>query len=449
MTASVHQPDTTSNRHPLSCSQELWCAGHQLGAFGSRFIMAEALRIAGRIDVAALQGALDDLVVRHEILRTVVVRDADPPYQVVHPPSPVPLEVRDLPVAAGDGRDRAAEELLTEAELSTLDVTELPLLRAVLTRFDAIDSVLSMTTHHTSGDGWSMQLIKRDLAAFYRARTTGQPAHLPEALPYREYAAWQQSHFADGPSPVEDYWRRKLSGAQIFALPTDRPVPATHRSPYRAHNYVVGADVMERVYAVAAATRSSPFIVMLAAFNVLAHEITGTFDPVVNTLTAGRSQRAFGHTVGPFLDFAALRTGLAGARSFRDVLARTRRTCVEAFSHEIPINFVERDIPELMARLREPRNCDFIFGFFRPLFDRGQTQIADGTYAVRQREQKSPDIPGGATWTMGVIDSGEALGKVQFNPDEFDEGTIVGWATGYRRILIRALDNPDQDWMSL
>src|SRR5439155_11474666 len=137
------------------------------------------------------------------------------------------------------------------------------------------------------------------------------------------------------------YWRAQLSGARIFALPTDRPIPDVHGSPYTARSYVLDAELMARTSTVAAATRSSAFIVLLAAFNVLAHRISGTTDPVINTLTAGREQREFHHTVGPFLNFLALRTDLGACDSLRDVVARTRRTCLQAYSHEIPIQHIE------------------------------------------------------------------------------------------------------------
>ena len=103
-----------------------------------------------------LQGALDDVVARHELLRTLVVRDADPPYQMVFPPCQVPLEVRDLPPVTGKSRDMVVQELIVEAEAGTISAREVPLLRALLCRFDDRDSVLFLTVHHSVSDGWSV-----------------------------------------------------------------------------------------------------------------------------------------------------------------------------------------------------------------------------------------------------------------------------------------------------
>src|ERR1700678_3436173 len=173
--------------------------------------MFRPLRVTGPVDLAVLQGALDDVVARHELLRTIVVRDADPPYQLVCPPCPVPLEVMDLPpVTAGKSRDLVARELIAEGLKGKVSAREVPMVRALLCRFDDRDSVLFLTVHHSVSDGWSMQVIVRDLGTFYAARSAGTPAALPPVRQYREYAQWQRDRAAD---PAEDggpeNWRGK------------------------------------------------------------------------------------------------------------------------------------------------------------------------------------------------------------------------------------------------
>jgi hypothetical protein len=434
-----------TDRFPLSYTQEMWLAWPN--SFHSRFVLAEALRITGRIDVAALQGALDDLVRRHAILRTIVVLDDGAPYQLVHPPTPASLEVRDL--APDADREHVAVQLLAEAELSSVDVHRLPLLRARLTRFDDRDAVFTLVTHHTAADGWSLELLKRDLAACYAARVAGTAPELPQIRDFGEYAAWQREHAASpAGAAADDYWREHLDGAQIFALPTDRPV-STAGGEYRAHCHVVGADTMRRLAELGTTTRSSTFMVLMAVVNVLAHRISGTSDPAVCAMSAGRGQRAYRDTVGPFLDFLVLRTDLGDCTTFRDVLARTRRTCIGAASHEVPMNRIEQLVPELMSPLQNSRNCDFTFGFSRPLVGSAEIRIADGCEPIRQPDQESTGAPGGAIWTLGVVASGDALGKLQYNPDEFDDSTVAGWVTEFERLLGRAVEAPDVEWKTL
>src|ERR1700724_3215842 len=115
--------------------------------------------VTGDVHLAVLQGALDDVVARHELLRTLVVRDADPPYQIVRPPCAVPLKGRDLPPDTSTSRDMIAQELIVEAEAGAINAREVPLIRAELCRFDDRDSVLFLTVHHSVSDAWSLQVI--------------------------------------------------------------------------------------------------------------------------------------------------------------------------------------------------------------------------------------------------------------------------------------------------
>src|SRR4029077_7995724 len=150
MTESSPAADQQRQRYPLSFTQDWFIGldqGDDGGTFGRRFILVCPTRITGHVDLAVLQGALDDVVARHELLRTVVVRDADPPYQEIYPPCQVPLEVKDLPPVTGKSRDMVIQELGYQTD--TINAREVPLLRARLCRFAVEDSVLFVTVHHS------------------------------------------------------------------------------------------------------------------------------------------------------------------------------------------------------------------------------------------------------------------------------------------------------------
>jgi condensation enzyme len=440
--------------HPLSSQQQLWL--HQPGAFGPGFFVLKALRITGPLDVAALQGALDDVVARHEMLRTIVVLDADPPRQEVHPPAPAWLTVRDRQPVDGQSREDFVEDLIEEGEAEGVPVDQLPLLHATLTRFDDRDSALILRSHHTACDAWSIQVLARDLAAHYAARTGARPLALPEPHQYSEYVQWQlASTVGENAEENMAYWRRQLDGAEIFTLPTDRPVRQEHVLPYATYDEPIPIDVTAAVAQLGRSMRASSLVVMLSAFNVMAHRIRGTLDPVINTIIHGRNQRQFRDTVGPFLNFLALRTDLAACTSFHDVLLRTRSTCLDAYDHEVPIRNIELSIPSLMAPLAEPRNCDFIFGMIEPVF-RGQAErgsnpflMSEDARSVLSTRRKSEQMPGGAAWNMGVLQSGAILGGVQYSPEEFDEETVAAWVKDYVRIVTAAVAEPDRAWRSL
>jgi hypothetical protein len=456
MTESSLALDQESKRYPLSFTQEWFCSldqGDAAGAFGSRFLMVCPIRITGPVDLAVLQGALDDVVARHELLRTLVVRDADPPYQLVRPPCPVPLEVRDLPPVTGKSRDMAAQELIVEAEAGSMSAREVPMLRARLCRFDDRDSVLFLTVHHSVSDLWSVQVIIRDLGAFYAARSTGIPAKLPAVRQYREYSEWQKAAAA---SPAEDgaprYWLEKLRGAREFTVPTARPHPEFYSRPYSLHTYPIDADVMATASALATAARGSLFMVTLSAVYVLAHQITGATDLAVRAFTAGRNELQFQETMGLFLNLVPFRIDLSGCATFRDILACTKETCIDAYAHELPVNVIEQMIPEFITSREDPRMTQFCLADFQSQFGDLTIPIAEGAREIHERvlqEAEHSDIPTGVVWNLELMPTGVLAGGVLFNLDELDESTVAGWAADYRRILTGAVCAPDQDWRTL
>jgi hypothetical protein len=450
MIETSQQPADTSSRFPLSHPQKFWCERAAVGALGPRFIVTKGFRITGHVDVDALQGALNDVVERHELLRTIMVYDVDPPYQQVYPPCPVPLEVRDLAPEADRSRDQRAEDLLSEAEAGSLDVHQLPLLRFVLGRFDDNDSVLTMMSHHMACDGWSLHLIVRDLAAFYAARVTGTEPELPPVVQYREFASWQRERL-EGPDSdtALQYWRDKLAGGGIWAMPAERPVRKVHSRPYSELHFTIDASVITQLGELAKRMRCSTFMIVLATFDVFAHKLTGTTDPMIDSIIHGRSQPEFNNTVGSFLNLLPLRTALDECVSFRDVVLHNRLVCLEAFSHELPLQYIEQAVPTISAPLDDPGNSDFTFGFFQSPFDQKGFQLADGMVEIRKTGRSAPQNPGGVALSMSVRSSGELFGVLEYNLDEFDLSTVTDWIAEFRRLVKAAVTEPDRPWREL
>ena len=449
--------DQESTQYPLSFTQEWFITldqGDDGGTFGSRFMIVSALRVTGHVDLAVLQDALNDVVARHELLRTLVVRDADPPYQMVLPPCQVPLEVRDLPPITGKSRDIVVQELFLEAEAGSISARQVPLMKVALCRFDDLDSVLLLTVHHSVSDGWSVQVILRDLGACYAARRTGVPAVLPPMRQYREYAAWQR---ANATSTAEDgapaYWRHKLDGAREFTMPNDHGHPDSYSRPYSMHVHNIESEVMNAASALATATRSTLFTVMLSAFYILAHELTGTTDLAIRAFTAGRNELEFQNTMGLFLNCVPFRTDIADCTSFRDVVMATRETFIDAMAYELPVNVIEQAFPDFTKSREDLRTSQFIIANQqRQLGDEVIFPIAEGARAESDRMLQGSevhDIPSGTVWNLDVRPSGELNGDVLFNLDEFDESTVAGWAAGLRRILAGGVREPDRDWRLL
>lgn len=442
---------------PLSYNQEFVCLfdhGDGSGPFSPRYHIVHGWRLRGRVDVDALQGALDDLVERHEALRTLLVRTGDGLRQEVHPACPPRLEVRDLSGTAPQERRGRVEELLNEVEATTLDARELPHLRAVLGRFDSEDSLLVLVVHHTLTDGWSVRLIIRELATLYALRRGHALPGLPEAPQYREHTLREREETVEAArTAARERWRTMLEGAHITAIPTDRPRSAGLAPRTSVYRFAFDEDLVRPLLRTAKATRSTPFMVLLTAYKVLVHRRTGATDVVVPTFTPGRGTERAAQTVGPFFNFLPLRTGIAGCRTFRDVVARVRAACVEAYAYEIPSVQIFAQAPRLMLPALEDRAAPVVFQVFPFPFVLDREVVGDLEYSevVERRRSQSPgsDVPDGALWTLNVLETGKLFGSVQFRDNLFDESTISGMVAEFHRILRGGVDDPDAPVESL
>jgi len=455
MTDTTVAHDQESKRYPLSFTQEWFVTmdkGDAGGPFSPRYLLASVLRITGPVDLAVLQGALDDVVARHELLRTVVVRDADPPYQQVFPPCQVPLEVRDLPPVAGESRDMVVQELIVEAEAGTISAREVPLLRALLGRFDDRDSALFLTVHHSASDGWSVQLILHDLGAFYAARVSGTPPKLPQMRQYREFAEWQRASASTPDDGALKYWAEKLDGARETVMPNDHPHPDLYSRPYSMHVFGIDADTMTAATALATATRGTRFMVMLSAIYVLMNQITGATDLTVPAITAGRNELQFHNTMGLFLNVLPFRTQIADCTSFRDVVRKTRDTFIDAMANELPIGLLEQTFPDYIKSRQDRRTSQLLISDAQSQYGEMTLPIAEGATEAGKlllEEEVSSDIPSGTVWYLSAGSDGTLYGAMHYNLDEFEQSTVQGWSTGLKQILASAARDPDQDWRQL
>ncbi|GII62801.1 hypothetical protein Skr01_28860 [Sphaerisporangium krabiense] len=443
---TIDAPETT--RIPLSFNQEFLCmfdTGGDDGPFGSHYNIVYGWRLEGRLDVEALREALNDVVARHEALRTSIETDEHGRYQKVLPPAPVSLEVRDLSGTDPVDRDRIAGELVNEAEAGAYGIEEMPLLRGVLGRFDARDAALVLIAHHSAVDEWSMRLLMRDLALCYAARRGQDAPALPEVHQYQEFARWQLDTLAGG-GKARAYWREKLSGAQVSATRTDHPRSENRPKTTSWHRFAIGKDTTAGILKLSRTTRSSPFMILLAGYSVLLGKVNDSTDIVVPTFASGRGQARFHDTVGSFFNFMPLRTDLSGAGTFREVVKRVRATCMEAYSNDIPFAQVLEEVPALMAPLGEDDRAVAAFQVFRSPFASDREVAGDLEYAEIPRRIDQPvggDVPDGALWQLEIDSSGEILATLGFNSNLFDESTFTAQAAEFTRLLRAAIADPD------
>lgn len=440
-----------TSQFPLSFNQTFLCLfdqGAEHGAFGDKHTLAFGCRVSGTVDLDTLQAALNDVVTRHEALRTEIVRgDPENQHQVVHPPAPVPLVVKDFPADDPRTRDEQAEAFLNELEAGSYSVDQIPLVWAYLGKFDETDSVLVIVVHHVATDSWSMEVVVRDVANLYAARR-GVAEELPEAHSFIEFTKYQMDSIkSEATAEALRHWKTKLEGAQILGVKTDRPADQNVINNYSAHRYLFDAELTSATLKFAANTRSTAFMLLVAAYNVLLHKRTGATDIVVPTFTSGRNDERFLGTVGPIFNYLLLRTDISDCANFRDVVAKTRTTCFEAYTNDIPFPLVANQSQEVLATFQDPTVAVIAFEVLQTPEDMTDERIGDLAYTeIRRRTLPHPlssHIPNGALWATDVLPSGEMAGSLKFDLNRFDEATAIGLVDGLRETLRNAVTNPD------
>ncbi|MDX6741622.1 condensation domain-containing protein [Actinocorallia sp. A-T 12471] len=448
MTLQADSP-ATGARIPLSHTQNflrIFDQGDAAGPFGGRYNIVVGWRVGGPLDPAVLRDALTDVVARHDTLRATIVREGDG-HQTFADPSPAGLTVVSLDGTPGEDRARVAEEFCGDIEAGTYDSATIPHLRVFYGRFDATDGVIVLVVHHTAGDGWSMQLLMRDIAALYALRS-GFPADLPDAASYAEYVRWQiDGEDAELTEMSQEYWREKLAGARMLTVPTDhlRSAELPRSSP--VHRFALSRETTAATMALAEATRSSAFMVALTAYKVALAGLLDATDIAIPTLTSGRTEPRFDNTVGPFFNFVPLRTDLSGVTTFREALARVRTTCLDAYSNELPFARVVSEAPELMGPMAEDDKaaCAFqAWQFSEALYG---TKVGDLTYAeIRERllpQADGTDIPDGALLTLDMDPAGRIFGNIAYNANLYTAETAERLASAFAAALTAGVADPD------
>ncbi len=330
-------------RLPLSFAQQrLWFLQHLNGEAGgaAAYHLPRAIRLTGRLDTAALQDALEDVMARHESLRTVFPEQDGSALQLVLAPEQARLS---LPVTDCHlmGR-RDLDAALAEHAARPFDLTRQPPLRAELFALGPDEHVLLVVLHHIAGDGWSVLPLAQDLRAAYAARLRGAaPELVPLPVQYADYALWQRELLGDAAD--EDslaarqlaHWREALAGLPDgLELPTDFPRPATPSHRGGQVPFELGPQAHEAAVRLARACGASVFMVVQSALAVLLRTLGAGDDIPLGTPVAGRTDDALEHQVGFFVNTLVLRTDVSGDPTFRDVLARTRAADLAAYAHQ-------------------------------------------------------------------------------------------------------------------
>ncbi|WP_246872436.1 non-ribosomal peptide synthetase [Rhodococcus sp. DMU1] len=345
-------------RIPLSLAQQRMWFLNRFAPESAVDNIPVAIRLAGRLDVEALRGAVADLVARHESLRTVYPETDGDGYQVVLPVAEVLPDLAPVEVAAEDVPARVLELVGTG-----FDVTAAVPWRVALLRISDEEHVLVFVVHHISGDGFSMTPLTRDVVASYRARTRDEPNPLPPlSVQYADYALWQREVLGDEDDPESvlsrqlAYWRAQLADLpEELTLPVDRPRPAVASNHGAALRVPIDAELHAALADLARTHNASVFMVVHTALAVLLARLSGTDDIAVGTPVAGRGEAALDDLIGMFVNTLVLRTAVEPGEPFADLLARVRGTDLEAFANaDMPFERLVEVLDPPRSQARHP-----------------------------------------------------------------------------------------------
>ena len=337
---------------PLSPVQHgLWVVDQFL-ADNALYSVHRDLWLRGPLDLAALRGSLDELVRRHEILRTTYAGDTAP-VQVIGPPRPAEFTLTDLADLPSAERHARAVDLAGEELRRPFDLATGPLFRACLLRLDDEEHRLLLNMHHVVSDGWSCAVLGRELAALYSAAVRGTDAALP-VLPiqYADYAHWQAERLAGGVRERQlDHWRTALGAVRpVLRLPTDRPYPVAPSYRVDSVGQGLGPELTTAIRELAKASGVTVFAVLLAAFGAVLGTCSGQDSLAVGTLTSGRDRAECEHLLGVFANTVAVPQDLTGDPTFADLLVRTKHAVLGALGNA-DVSF--DDVVTALAPVRE------------------------------------------------------------------------------------------------
>ncbi len=334
---------------PLSFSQERMWLIQSLTPNTTAYNMVSVLRIAGRLDTAALLRALDELVRRHDILRTTIRLESGQPVQEVAPRFAGGFALADL---RDRGEHSEAEALrLAEADARTpFDLAKGPVIRVSLLQTADDRHLLTLMLHHIAGDQWSIGLLGREMAYLYNEFRHGRPGHMaPLSISYRDYAVWQRSgQMAAEVERQMEFWRTRLADLPPLALPTDRPRPQMLNMTGAFRRAPIPPALLAGLEQLGRSAGNTLFMTMLAAFAALLCRIGGQQDVPIGVPVANRTQTATEGLVGTFVNTLVMRIDLSGNPAFRELLHRVRATALDAFAHQ-DVSF-ERLVQELGDR---------------------------------------------------------------------------------------------------
>ena len=401
----------------------------------------DGIRLKGFLNIDALKRSIDEIVRRHEILRTTFKTVDGKPYQDIASTLTVPLPFVDLHDVPEKDRETIARKLALEEAKKPFNLSEGPLLRTLLIRLSQDDHIIVLTMHHIISDGWSMGILINEVASLYNAFCNGKSSPLPKLpIQYADFAFWQRQWLQGEVLENQlSYWKKQLGDiSSMLELPTDYPRPAMQTSNGAHVNFRLSQDLSDALTKLSKQEGITLFMTLLAAFQTLLHKYSGQDDICVGSPIANRNRGETEGLIGFFVNTLVLRTQLFRNMTFKQLLKRVRETTLGAYAHQ--------DLPfeKIVDALQPDRNMNH-----SPLF-----QVMFVLQNVPTNDLKLEGLSlstigldtGISTFdlTLSMVENENGFtGSIEYNTDLFTESTINKLFDFFELLLNQIVAKPD------
>ncbi len=437
-------PVDRSGLLPLSYAQQrLWFLD-QLEPESPFYNLPSAVRVRGALNIEALEMAFRKIIERHETLRTMFVTEEGKGRQKILPEVDFTITQIDLRSLPERDRLNKAHEILMRETRKPFRLDRPPLMRVTLLHLAEHDFALIMVMHHIISDGWSMNILIKELGALYYGVLENRPVPLPElTVQYGDFAVWQRKYLAgETLQKMLDYWKNQLAGApRLINLPTDRPRPPVQTFNGKTLSFALSAELSAKLRQIAARYETTLYMVLLAIFQTLLYRKTGQNDILVGSPIANRNRAEIEPLIGFFVNTLVMRARVEDDLTFERLLAQVKQTALEAYAHQ--------DVPfEMVVDAVEPERALNHSPLFQVVFTLQNTGERSTEMPFSDLRFESFEAETGVAkfdLTLSMIESGDHLeGSLEFNTDLFDDETIEQLSEQFEALAAQVAENPEE-----
>jgi amino acid adenylation domain-containing protein/non-ribosomal peptide synthase protein (TIGR01720 family) len=430
---------------PLSFAQRrLWFLD-QLEPDSPLYNMPHALRLEGDLDRRALEASLDEILRRHQVLRTRFARAEDGGVeQHVNDAAPGRLGVIDLTAMPHDKREGIATTIARQEARRPFRLHEGKLLRSWLARLDERNHALFLNIHHIAADGWSLGVLVREISALYESFRKGEGvggAALPDLpIQYTDFAAWQRRWLSGQALERQlEYWRKRLAGAAVLEMPTDHPRPTAFEHKGRTLSISISPELSRNIDELSRKEGATMFMTLLATWQIVLGRYAGQQDVVVGTDVANRNRLETEGLIGFFINQLVLRTELSPEETFRELLNRVKRTTLEAYARQdVPFELLVDELAPVRDLNRTPLfQVKFVFQNYN------ENDLRLPGLNVRAFGIPSESSRFDLTLLMRKDSEGRLTGSLQYATELFEEETIRRLVGAWQTALTRGAAQPE------